>query len=122
MKHKKIRKKILYRDHGNFEYSMEQVQEFSTYEDVFKYVLRRWRGHIKREDLTLSRVMCDDDRIGWTNVRYVQTYAFGNDRYKIPQCVGYCGFAHKKRKQNDPVEYTKNYFNLYAWGSDKGEK
>ena len=87
---------ILYRPHrGSLADAMAEMQTFESVQEMFEYIIetgkRIWGiAPYDIEDLSLSEIIGDEERIGWENVKYVLTRRYGRQVYDYPQCIGMC--------------------------------
>ena len=87
---------ILYRPHrGGLAESMAEMKVFHTLEEMKASLVDNsmmvWgKPAFEAEDLSLSEILGDDNRVGWKNVQYVLTKRFANEIYEHPQCIGMC--------------------------------
>ena len=85
---------VKYRPHrGILSESMDEAKEFDTIDHMYDFILSDWNtGHkiFDREDLSVSEDFGRDERINWKEYRYVCTKRIGENKYDIPQCIGYC--------------------------------
>lgn len=82
---------FIYRPHrGTLDEALKHKKIFDTKQEMFNHVVKEWEGLISPEDLYVSEILGDDDRIGWKNCRYVLTKRCGKENYEIPQAVGHC--------------------------------
>lgn len=87
---------IVYRPHrGSLADAMAEMQSFGDIHEMFNYIIKNesyvWGvPPYDIEDLSLSEIIGDDDRVGWKNVRYVLTRRCGDRVYNHLQCIGMC--------------------------------
>lgn len=82
---------FIYRPHrGGLKEAMEEKRIFDTKEDMFNYIVKEHDSLISFDDLSLSEILGDDNRIGWKDCRYVLTRRYGKENYSIPQAIGHC--------------------------------
>ncbi len=101
---------IIYRPHrGSLEKSMKEAKEFKSFEELKKYLLEHYKrlvpGIVPFEtgDIVIDdEDMCDDDRCGWHDTRYVCVKRFFEDDYMemygCPQCIGFCATNYEKKQ------------------------
>ena len=80
-------------DKGMLSESLKDEMEFGTIDQMYDYILEYWNywGAIfERSDLFVTKDYGKDDRIDWKELRYVCANRFGENKYDIPQCIGYC--------------------------------
>lgn len=85
---------VKYRPHkGMLTESTKDEMEFDTIDQMYDYILEYWNYYgsiLDRVDLSITRDFGRDDRTDWKELRYVCTNRFGESKYDIPHCIGYC--------------------------------
>lgn len=84
---------IKYRPHrGLLCDAMEEMQTFSSVNEMFDYIANKYSIYLSKEDLSVGEDLGKDHRIDWKETRYVCTNRFGSKTYDVPQCIGMCSF------------------------------
>lgn len=76
---------------GSLEDAMKEEKGFITMDQMFDYIVKSDPFHVlQKEDLFISENLGKDDRIDWTESRYVLTKKYGKSVYDTPQAIGFC--------------------------------
>ena len=70
--------------------AMAEAKVFDTKEEMFDYIVSRWKGLFDVSDLVIDDEESPDNRIGWLDEHYVCTKRFGDKINDVPQCIGMC--------------------------------
>lgn len=86
---------IKYRPHkGLLDESMTNMREFNNLDEMYDYIISNWNNSgiklFDKEDLSISKDLGADMRIGWKETRYVCAKRMGSQIYEHPQCIGMC--------------------------------
>lgn len=83
--------KIKYRpQRGCLEEAMRESREFASIEEMFTTIASESNGLFNAEDLLIGADVINDERIGWKESRAICTKQYGDLRYDVPQCIGFC--------------------------------
>ena len=85
----------IYRPHkGSLAEAMKEARVFADEKEMFRHIVNYWTidgtKMFTEDDLSLSGVIGDDERVHWKECRYVLTRRCGGEMYPIPQCIGTC--------------------------------
>lgn len=87
---------VIYRPHtGSLSESMRKAKEFNDFDEMFAWIADEWKRTcgvelFSSKDVVVSSGTIDDARVGWMDTRYVCIKRLGEERFKIPQCIGMC--------------------------------
>ena len=106
---------IIFRPHrSTLNEAMIEAKVFNTKEEMFNYIVSRWKGSFDINDLVIDDKENADNRTGWLDTHYVCTKRFGNKINDEPQCIGMCAtkFPHTSKcphyKKNDSICFKCN--------------
>lgn len=92
---------IKYRPHRRFlDESMAEAQTFSSIDKMFDYIVSQNPGLFSKEDLSVGSNWGKDQRIDWSETRYVCTRRFGDEEFCFPQCIGFCSMEANDGTKN----------------------
>ena len=86
---------IKYRpNRSTLEEAMANAKEFDNLDKMYDYIIADWNNSdvklFDKEDLSVSKDLGADRRIGWKETRYVCVKRMGSQIYEHPQCIGMC--------------------------------
>lgn len=77
---------------GSLDEAKKNEREFNDLDEMYDYILLAWNNSdvklFDKEDLSLSKDIGADNRIGWKETRYICVKRMGSQIYEIPQCIG----------------------------------
>ena len=81
---------------GGLDEAMAEARTFESVDEMKMFILKHWQKIIPDpfsfDDIVISDILGDDDRIGWKNVRRVSVTRLGKEVYHVcRQCIGWCG-------------------------------
>ncbi len=99
---------VIYRPHrGSLSDSLKEAKEFESFDELKKYLLEYYKGLVpglvpfQLDDIVIDdEDMCDDERCGWHDARYVCVKRLFEDDYMqmygTPQCIGMCATDYER--------------------------
>ena len=75
--------------------AMKEMKAFNSIDELFNYIVKKWKGYVSYEDLSISEDLGKDNRTDWKETRYICTKRIGKEIYEIPQCIGICSIEDK---------------------------
>ena len=93
---------IIYRPHrGSLDEAMKECKEFETVDEMKEFISREWCALFgaqlfRPDEIVIGQDTIEDSRIGWKDCRHVMVTRMGNERFPIPQCIGWCATKYKK--------------------------
>lgn len=91
----------IYRPHrGSLDEAMQQAQEFETLEALLEHIVKEntiFDGvpAFEKGDIVIGSETINDYRIGWQDTRHVCVKKYYNEKYIIPQCIGWIATKYK---------------------------
>ena len=92
----------IYRPHrGSLDEAMRECKEFETKEEMISYISAEsacltGKPLYDPQDIIIGSSVINDYRIGWADCRHVLVKRMGNERFLIPQCIGWCATEYRK--------------------------
>lgn len=88
---------IKYRPHrGSLDEAMAEARTFVTVEEMFAYIIKENPLLFSNANLSISENVGKDNRIDWSETRYVCTDRFGTQFFEKPQAIGFCSFEQEE--------------------------
>lgn len=83
--------------------AMTKAKEFDSVEKMKEHIVKLWHEGWggSKELFTADDIVIDeksavnDERIGWEDSMYVCVKRIGDEKYKVPQCIGMCATKYK---------------------------
>lgn len=97
---------IFYRPHrGSLTESLQELEIFTSVDEMFDFIIENqpFDDTFDKSDLSVGEDIGPDERIGWSETRYVLTKRCCGNIYDTPQCIGMCSFE-KITKENSNNE------------------
>ena len=75
--------------------SIRDCRIFSSTDQMIAYIVHHSNsvnGYrvLDESDVVISNESVNDKRIGWKDTHYVCVKRYGDQKYRVPQCIGYC--------------------------------
>ena len=80
---------------SSFDEAIKFEKIFNTLDEMFEHIVYEWNNFglgvlLSKEDLSVTKSLGKDDRVGWKDYRYILTTRIGEELYDVPQCVAMC--------------------------------
>jgi len=88
---------IFYRPHrGSLTESLQELEIFTSVDEMFDFIIENqpFDDAFDKSDLSVGEDIGPDERIGWSETRYVLTKRCCGNIYDTPQCIGMCSFKN----------------------------
>lgn len=92
----------IYRSHrGSLAEAMQTVREFETKDQLLDHIVKDNSifddvPAFAKTDIVFDSETINDTRIGWEDTRSVCVKRYYNERYVIPQCIGWVATKYAK--------------------------
>lgn len=96
---------IFYRPHrGSLTDALQELEIFTSVDEMFDFIVEHqpFDDVFDKTDLSIGEDIGPDERIGWSETRYILTKRCRDKIYDTPQCIGMCSF--EKRYDDNVVK------------------
>ena len=92
---------IFYRPHrGSLTEALQESEIFTSVDEMFDFIVEHqpFDDVFDKSDLSIGEDIGPDERIGWSETRYILTKRCCGKIYETPQCIGMCSFEKIKEE------------------------
>lgn len=93
---------IFYRPHRrSLTEALQELEIFTSVDEMFDFIVEHlpFDDVFDKSDLSIGEDIGPDERIGWSETRYILTKRCCGKIYDAPQCIGMCSFEKLKKEE-----------------------
>ena len=91
---------IFYRPHRrSLTEALQELEIFTSVDEMFDFIVEHqpFDDVFDKSDLSIGEDIGPDERIGWSETRYILTKRCCSKIYDTPQCIGMCSFERLEK-------------------------